>query len=254
MKTWFKSLQSVLAQGDDLPYRRLGLWVVFWVFGVFGAWAAFAPLKSAALAPGFVTVESYRKSVQHLEGGIIAAIHVKDGDKVSKDQILVELDDTQSRAQLEVLRGQYFIDLARESRLTALERHAKSIEFPVALLNSQDDRVKDAMRVQNQTFNVRKTAYETEIAVMQRQIEQFKAKINGLQSQKDSHQKLAASFQQELNDYQALIREGFTEMQKVREPERRLAEHLGQVGALQSEMAGCRREPTPQGSSTDHSD
>ena len=242
MFNWLKIMQNHLAKGDDVPFRRLGLWVIFWVFGVFGAWAALAPLNSAALAPGSIAVESYRKSVQHLEGGIIAAILVRDGDNVIKDQVLVELDDTQSRAQLEVLRGQYFIDMARESRLIAQEKLAAKIDYPQALLDFDDDRVRDAIRVQNQTYFVRRTAHENEVAVYRRQIEQLKAKIKGLNAQKASHQSLIDSFQRELNDFQTLLKDGYTEKQKVRELERSLSDHQGQLGALQADSAATSLE------------
>ena len=74
---------------DDKPFRRIGILIIIIVFGGFGLWAGLAPLSSAALAPGFITVESYRKTVQHLEGGIIKVIGVEDGEKVIQNQILV---------------------------------------------------------------------------------------------------------------------------------------------------------------------
>ena len=98
---------------DDRPVRYLGYALILLVFGGLGIWSYFAPLGSAVLAPGSVTVEGYRKTVQHLEGGIVKALHVRDGDNVTKGQILVELDDTSTRAQLETLRGQLFSAPAR---------------------------------------------------------------------------------------------------------------------------------------------
>ena len=67
---------------DDRPVRLIGYAILFLVFGVFGSWACLAPLESAALAPGVVTVKSYRKTVQHLEGGIVHALHARDGERV----------------------------------------------------------------------------------------------------------------------------------------------------------------------------
>jgi len=78
------------------------------VFGFFGSWSFLAPLGSAALAPGTLAVESYRKTVQHLEGGIVEAIHVRDGDNVLKGQILVELEDTSSVHNWKHCVGSYF--------------------------------------------------------------------------------------------------------------------------------------------------
>src|SRR5512134_3133877 len=87
---------------DDRWLKWLGIVIVLVVFGGFGTWAMIAPLSSAAHAPGVIAVESYRKTVQHLEGGIVKSIEVRDGQTVEKDQVLLTLEDTQPRAQLEV--------------------------------------------------------------------------------------------------------------------------------------------------------
>jgi epimerase transport system membrane fusion protein len=224
--------------GDDRPIRRLGLIVIFLIFGVFGGWAAFAPLESAALAPGAIMVEGYRKTVQHLEGGIVKTLPVRDGDTVAKDQVLVTLDDTQWRAQLEVLRGQYYIAASREARLIAQRDGLDKVQYPPELTAHADDpRVQEAIRLQNQTFTVRRQAQEGEIAVYRQQIEQLQAKAKGLRAQKESRDRLVASFRGELADFQNLLKEGFTEKQKVRELERNLAQNEGQQGELLSSIA-----------------
>lgn len=102
------------ALSDDRAIRRQGLVLLLVVFGGFGTWASLAPLNSAALAPGVITVEHYRKTVQHLEGGIIRTLDVHDGDSVQQDQVIATLDDTQSRAQLEVLRGNFTSESRRK--------------------------------------------------------------------------------------------------------------------------------------------
>lgn len=242
MANWLENLQNPSASGDDRPVRRLGLWMVLLVFGVFGGWAALAPLSSASLAPGVITVESYRKTVQHLEGGIIRSIAVRDGDQVTKGQVLVELDDTQSRSQLEVLKGQYYIDAAREARLTAQRDDLPQVHYPEELLHANDPRAREAMQVQDQAFQVRKKAHENEISVYQRQIEQLRAKRKGLQAQQQSLGHLVNSYQGELNDFNLLLKEGYTEKQKVRELERNLAQSEGRLGEMQSEIAATEMQ------------
>lgn len=228
---------SVLLAADR-RIRRLGYFVVLAIFGGLGAWSMLAPLSSAALAPGVITVENYRKTVQHLEGGIIRTILVKDGDFVNRDQVLVTLDGTQARAQLEVLRGQYFISVAREARLIAQRDGLERVAYPAELLAAHGDpRVEDAIRVQNQTFSARKLAHEGEISLYQRQIEQLRAKVKGLRAQKHSRDRLVSSYAAELEDFQNLLKEGYTEKQKVRELERNLAQSEGQSGELLSELA-----------------
>ena len=225
-------------RSDDKPFRRLGLFVVAAVFGVFGAWSALAPLSSAALAPGVVMVDSYRKQVQHLEGGIVKSIVVKDGDSGAKDQVLVVLEDTQPKAQLEVLKGQYHIAAAREARLVAQRDGLRAVAYPADLLADRDDpRAVEAMRVQTQTFDVRQSALEGEMSVYRRQVEQLKAKAHGLRSQKQSRDRLVDSYRSELTDFDSLLKEGFVEKQKVRELERNLAQSEGQQGELVSEIA-----------------
>jgi epimerase transport system membrane fusion protein len=226
------------ARGDDRPFRRLGLVIVLLVFGVFGAWAALAPLDSAALAPGIITVESYRKTVQHLEGGIIRTIDVRDGDRVARNQVLVTLDDTQPRAQLEVLRGQLYVASAREARLLAQRDGLPQVRYPAVLAkNRSDPRTAGAIQTQSQIFAVRKAAHEGEVTLYQRQVEQLKAKAQGLRAQKTSRENLVESFRAELKDFSSLLAEGFTEKQKVRELERNLAQSEGQLGELLADIA-----------------
>ena len=223
---------------DDSTLRRLGLFLILAIFGGLGGWAALAPLDSAADAPGLLTVEHYRKTIQHLEGGIVDAILVKDGDWVEKGQTLLTLNDTQYRAQLEVLRGQLLITLAREARLVALRDDQTQIVFPPELLNaSADPRAVEAMRVQSQTFHVRRQAHENEVRLYEEQIGQLRAKERGLQAQKSGRDLMVKSYESELRDFEKLLSEGYTEKQTVRELERKYADSKGQSGELLSSLA-----------------
>jgi epimerase transport system membrane fusion protein len=223
---------------DDRAIQRQGLALVLVVFGGFGAWASLAPLTSAALAPGVITVEHYRKTVQHLEGGIIRTLEVHDGDSVQRDHVVATLDDTQPRTQLEVLRGQLYIRIAQEARLAAQRDGLPVVHYPQELLTRRSDpRVQDAIRLQDQTFAVRQAANDGERAVYRRQIEQLRAKVKGLQAQKRSRDRLVESYRGDLNDFKSLLKEGFTEKQKVEEMERALAQSEGERGELLSGMA-----------------
>jgi membrane fusion protein, epimerase transport system len=223
---------------NDRAIRRQGLVLVLVVFGGFGAWASLAPLHSASLAPGVITVEHYRKTVQHLEGGIIRTLAVHDGDSVQQDQVIATIDDTQPRAQLEVLRGQLYIRIAQEARLAAQRDGLPAVQYPQELLaHRQDPRIQEAMQLQDQTLRVRRAANDGESAVYRRQIEQLRAKVRGLLAQKLSRDRLVESYRGDLNDFKTLLNEGFTEKQKVEELERALAQNEGQRGGLLSDMA-----------------
>ncbi len=227
---------------DDRPIRRLGYLIVILVFVFFGGWSLLAPLGSAALAPGSVTVEGYRKTVQHLEGGIVKAIHVRDGDTISKGQVLIELEDTSSRAQLETLRGQLFSSLAREARLIA-ERDGKStVTYPASLKNASDPRAQESMRVQDQSFSVRKHSRAGEIGILKEQRQQLRDKIEGVKAQKNSRSNLSSSLNKELLDFRAMLKEGYVEKQKVNELERRLAESEGDRGDFIANIATAQTQ------------
>jgi membrane fusion protein, epimerase transport system len=223
---------------DDTRLRRIGVALILGVFGGLGLWAAVAPLSSAASAPGQVTVENYRKTIQHLEGGIVERIDVKDGDWVEKDQELLKLSDTQPKSQLEVFWGQYLIDRAREARLIAQRDDLTQISFPEDLISAKEDsRAAEAMRVQLQTFQTRRLAHENEIRLFQEQIGQLKAKQRGLAAQKASADHMVQSYESEVADYQKLLSEGYTEKQTVRDLERKHADSLGKSGEIQSNLA-----------------
>ena len=93
---------------DDKDVRKLGYSLVgFLLLGV-GGWMTIAPIDSAALAPAVVQVEGKRKAIQHLEGGIVSEIFVANGDLVTQGQILLSLDATRDKSELEILRGRLF--------------------------------------------------------------------------------------------------------------------------------------------------
>ncbi len=104
---------------DDSSVVRFGLGIIFTVFVLLGGWMAFAPLASSSVAVGKVSADAGKKTIQHLEGGIIDAIYVKDGDIVHKDQVLIKLKDVQIKAQLNILNAQYQDTIALYSRLKA---------------------------------------------------------------------------------------------------------------------------------------
>ena len=237
------SKMDITEFADDTPIRHLGYLMILLVFGFFGGWSVLAPLGSAALAPGTVTVEGYRKTVQHLEGGIVKAIYVRDGDNVVKGQVLLELEDTSSRAQLQTLRGQLFSALAREARLIA-ERDGKStVTYPDTLTKAIDDpRAHEDMRVQDQSFAVRKHSRDGEIEILKEQRQQLLAKIDGIKSQRASRNSLAASLSKDLADFRAMLKEGYVEKQKVTELERRLAEAQGDEGDFAANIATAQNQ------------
>lgn len=218
--------------------KRGGLILFAVVFGVFGIWATFAPLNSAAYAPGSVTVRSYKKVVQHLEGGIVSDILVQDGDFVEQDQPLLILDDTQAVAQLEIANTQFIALKAREARLIAERDGHDSINYPTEL-SRIELRVQQEIDAQNEVFLARKTANNGRYEILEQRIEQLENQVQGMSAVKDAKELLASSYQDELVDTRTLLDQGFSEKTRLRELERNYAVFTGEAAELTANIAAA---------------
>ncbi|GIX29992.1 MAG: HlyD family type I secretion periplasmic adaptor subunit [Porticoccaceae bacterium] len=230
----------VLETSDRKP-RLIGLAVLAVAFGVFGLWAAFAPLESAAIAPGVVTVKGNRKTVQHLEGGIVREILVAEGDEVVEGQPLILLDKTQFAAELGVLTGQYYVALAKESRLIAERDGLPEIQFHPDLA-VDDPRAQEAMANERGIFNARKAAREGEQEVLQSRIAQLESQIAGLEELIRTQEGLVASYEAEAADLKALLQEGFVEKTRIVELERAAARTRAEIAERRTQIAQAKMQ------------
>ncbi|MCQ4347248.1 HlyD family type I secretion periplasmic adaptor subunit [Pseudomonas stutzeri] len=226
-------------QIDDRPIRRIGYLILFLTFGLFGSWAVLAPLNSAALAPGVVTVKSYRKTVQHLEGGIVKALHVREGDLVKAGDILIELDGSQTLAELEMLRSQLIAARAMENRLLAERDSHASVTF-AATPEGHDPRVLEAQENERRIFSARRSARLGEIDVLEKRRIQLDEQARGFRAVIASKQELADSYREEIADLSALLKEGFVDKQRLREQERSMARLRAEIAEHQSAIAQTR--------------
>jgi len=228
---------STALHTNDRSIRNIGAAIVFATFGFFGVWAFWAPMDSSALAPGIVVVKSYRKTVQHLDGGIVAQILVKDGDLVKEDQPLLILDDSQIKAQLGMARAQNITLAAQVARLRAERDQLKQVDYPELLDNVSDPRTTEAKLAENNVFKSRINAHDGQIAVMNQRISQISSKIKGLQGQVDSKKQLISSYAEEIHDLKDLLAEGFADKQHLRELERNHSLQNGEIASLNAEIA-----------------
>jgi len=211
--------------------KRIGMFIFALVFGVFGLWSAIAPLDSNAYGPGSVTVRNYKKAVQHLEGGIVADIVARDGDRVDAGEPLLVLDNTQSLAQLEIARSQSIALQVEEARLIAERDGLESVNYPQSLARS-DSRVLEEMAAQNGIFEARKSALDNSIEILEQRVEQLQSQVIGLEALKDTKEQLAASYFEELEDTQTLLDRGFSDKNRLRDIERNYASFRGEAADL----------------------
>lgn len=187
---------------------RFGLATLVVAFGGFGTWAATAPLDSAAVANGEVQVESYRKTVQHREGGIVKTILVRDGTTVQAGQPLVLLDDTAVRASWDQMRSQLWDALGNKARLVAERDGATSIDFARVFADADQPRIHEVRRGQENLFQARRTMLDGQIAVLNRRIEQMNHEAEALRVERLSADRQLQLVDDEVATVEKLVRRG----------------------------------------------
>lgn len=220
------------------PYIVIGMAVILIFFGGFGSWAVVAPLASAAMAPGQVTVESNRKTIQHLEGGIIRELLVKEGDEVEAGQALIKLETIRSAAQVDALNHERLSLLAALARLEAQARDKETIKFPAEAIARQDDpRVAEIIQAQRELFATANRSRKGRREILQQQIQQNEQQIIGLKEQVSSLDRQIELMGQELADVQKLFDKGLTRKPRLLELQRGIANLHGNRADSQARIA-----------------
>ncbi len=217
---------------------RLGVWVL--AAGVCGflGWAAFAPLDEGVSVPGVVSVESQRKRIDHLTGGIIDKILVREGERVREGQDLIVLDEAQARAALNSALGQWRVAAATEARLRAERDGLKVIAFPPELAGTaRDAEVAEVMRAQSELFRSRRAALEGELQIIAESVRGLEQRLRSLERLQAGRGKQVQLFQDQLASFRNLNAQGFVSRNQLLELERQLAEVQSRESETLASMA-----------------
>lgn len=211
---------------------RLGIILAILLFGVFGSWAAFWPLATGAVAPGKVVLDSNRKTIQHLEGGIIKEILVKEGQTVNAGDVILRLDATTANARRDVQRSQYISARASEARLIAERDGAATVTFPQELLalDSKDTEVTEALDTQRRLFETRKNNLREQMDALQQRVNQGSEEISGLRLQASAAGEQLGLLREEINMVQSLVNSGNAVRSRLLALQRNAAQISGQRG------------------------
>jgi HlyD family type I secretion membrane fusion protein len=226
---------------DGVPYSesmanfrkplRIGLVIILVTFGGLGLWASVAPIDSAALAPGVVVVESYRRTIQHLEGGIVHDILVEEGSRVKAGDVLMRLDDTRARAQLAILQSDLDAALAVEARLIAERDGLAAPVYPKELLDQASTPDEQAMITgQNNMFRARKASIDGQKSILEQRVQQYRDQIVGLQALQKSKEVQLATIRDELGGLTGLLDDGYVTKSRVLALQREEARLQGEAG------------------------
>lgn len=215
-----------------------GYAVIILTFGVAGVWAAVAKLDKAVVAQGFVAVETNRKSVQHFEGGIVHEIFIKEGDHVTKGEVLFSLKKVQAQANNDLVRNQLDSGLALEARLLAERDQKEDIIWPEEFSGRSAEsllaRVKDD---QIHQFQERRASLEGQVSVLEARIEQLTMGIKGIAIEKDSTEKQVGYINDELVNLRDLGKKQLVPMTRVYAMERERTRLEGVIGHSITDIA-----------------
>ena len=220
----------------------LGFWSLLALgTGLFG-WGTFSEISGAVIAVGQVGVESGDQVVEHADGGIVAEIRVRNGDRVEAGDVLVRLDDALLRSEHAIFESELFDLVARRNRLEAEFRGASAIAWSPDLAEraASDPAVGEILDGQQRLFDARLRSRDGFVAQLREQIEQIRRQIAGLEAQRAAVGRQAGFTHRELEGLRKLLEKNLTPLAPVMEMERDAAALEGQAGDIAARMAGAR--------------
>ncbi|MFT5133136.1 MAG: epimerase transport system membrane fusion protein [Gammaproteobacteria bacterium] len=222
---------------------QAGMIIIFLVFGGFGTWGVVAKLSSAVLGTGVVKVDLNRKTIQHLEGGIIKEILVRDGDHVEAGQVLIVIDDARVTASVELLQGQLDAELAKSARLTAERDEQAEIVFSTELLErSVLPEVAELIQAENNYFNTKRRILFDQIVLIKNKIEEIKAEIKGLKTQLDANDRSIVLLKEEIVANESLENSKYVQKSQIRLLKRTVEDYHARIGDTHSDIARAHQK------------
>jgi HlyD family type I secretion membrane fusion protein len=195
--------------------RRLGIAATVVFVVVLGGWSSLAPLASASLAVGVISPDGYRKTIQHLEGGIIRSINVREGDVVKVGDPLIILDNTKASALKAELHDRLVYLLATETRLEAERTNVPTVDFSDILVSYKPQEVAQVTTNQLQLFLSRRAAYQGKVQILDARIRQLDERNSGLQEMLAAEQDQLDLIDEEIDAAQILLKAGLESKPRV---------------------------------------
>lgn len=221
---------------------RIGALAFGGLFGGFLIWASFAPISSAALGNGAVKVETSRKIVQHLEGGILRDILVREGQNVAKGDVLFRLDSVDADADRDSLQGQFDVLAAREWRLDAQRRGLDALPEINPVAFQERPRFVEAVEAQRRIFAEHKESLAKEVDVLKRRRDQFSAQLDATQTHLASLEAQRPLLEEELADAKALLAKGYGLKPRTLALERQVEAMKGDIATDKGKYASLQEQ------------
>ena len=228
---------------------RLGAWLVGAMFCMTGMWMVLAPLNGAVVTPSQFKVVNYRKTVQHLEGGIVRAVLVKAGDRVKAGQVLVQLEDVQADAAVKGLQDQLDAEAARGARIKSEMLKRLRVEYPALLLarSQNSPGLRSLLSAEAEIFQARQGQLHSQLTLLRAQTNQVKAEMAGLTAQISAAVEDRKLISDELAINEDLFRREFVQKTRLMSFQRAIAEKDERRGGYDAEHAKAQQKLTDLG-------
>jgi len=223
--------------GESTAIVRSGIYFGILLLIIFFIWGTIAPISGAVITSGVIKIDFNRKKIQHLEGGIIKAIKVREGSRVKKGDALIILEGIKASSQLNILTDRLNSALAKESRLMAQKKNAEEIIFPQKLLSSMDIKIKSLLQNEKALFNSKRKSFLDQIDLLNQEINQTKQQIRGLEKEVEAVKASIGYIKKLLRASTNLQKKGYRKQSKIWEQERLLAEKREKLGAQEASIA-----------------
>lgn len=218
---------------------RNGWWIILGAVVPIGFWCSFAQLSMAVVAPAYVKVDLNRRPVQHLEGGIVRTVLVRDGQRVKVGDPILELGDVGVEADRNRLVYRVHVERAALARLDAEQRLATKLDFPQDVLDAaqRDERIKQGLAKELGLFDARRNSLASEVALMKTQRVRIEQEIVALQSQITQAQSSLDLQRKELVANRGLLKGGFISTTRVGQIEAAVMDYSSKLEERRSEVA-----------------
>lgn len=223
---------------SSLPATMYGMTVLILFFSGVVLWMAYVPLKNVINAQGEVVFKNKRQPVQHLEGGIVKSILVRDGDMVQAGQPLIVLESKQILPVVNMIQEQNLAEVAQMARVEAESKDLGSIQFPRSLANrAMDPSVARIIRAEEKLFYARREAAQHQIELLRLQISQLKESSKGSLERLTTKNQEIGFIKEQLAGNQSLLQEGYVTKTMVTDQQRLLSEKTGERDILAASIA-----------------
>ena len=221
---------------------RIGLWALGLGFGGFLLWAGLAPLDEGVPAQGMVTIDTKSKAVQHLSGGIIKEVLVKEGQQVKEGQLLLKLDEAAARANFESARQRYLGLRAMEGRLSAEQRGLGKITWHADLRDGvADPQIRQMVLTQEQLFESRRASLRADLQSIEESIQGQEGLLQAYNAMIGNRRNTLALLNEELKNTSGLVKEGYAPRNRQLELERMVSETNSSIAELIGNITRSQR-------------